>query len=193
MNLRSGSVGDLEDAVDRARSHAARVALDHDVHIDVHGGIHRPAKPWSEATARLASLVDGVSTELGQPLDFLDTGGVCDGNNLAALGLGVIDTLGVQGIGDTHRRRNDRRVDIRRLGGVAGRRHRSSRHLARHSTGGRLMRRVRSVTEGDFDALAELAESIDGNMTTMPRDRERHERPTAAALDQLRTRSRSPW
>ncbi len=34
------------------------------------------------------------------------------------------------------------------------------------------MRRVRSATEEDVDALAELAESIDGNMTTMPRDRE---------------------
>jgi arginine N-succinyltransferase len=33
------------------------------------------------------------------------------------------------------------------------------------------MRKVRAVAEGDFEALVALAESIDGNMTTMPRDR----------------------
>ena len=34
---------------------------------------------------------------LGLALEFLPTGGCCDGNNLAAAGLPNIDTLGVQG------------------------------------------------------------------------------------------------
>ena len=35
------------------------------------------------------------------PIDFVATGGCCDGNNLAAAGLPNIDTLGVQG-GNIH-------------------------------------------------------------------------------------------
>jgi glutamate carboxypeptidase len=34
---------------------------------------------------------------VGQQIAWRDTGGVCDGNNIAALGLPVVDTMGVRG------------------------------------------------------------------------------------------------
>jgi glutamate carboxypeptidase len=34
---------------------------------------------------------------LGLPIEWRDTGGVCDGNNIAACGVPVVDTMGVRG------------------------------------------------------------------------------------------------
>jgi glutamate carboxypeptidase len=73
------------------------VAADHDVAIRLHGGFGRPPKPITAATERLFALVAGAAAELGEPLEWLDTGGVCDGNNIAACGIPVIDTMGARG------------------------------------------------------------------------------------------------
>lgn len=69
----------------------------------------RPAKPLTPAVERLAGIVRGASEDLGRPLPFGRTGGVCDGNNLQAAGLPVVDTLGVRG-GNLHR--EDEWVDL---------------------------------------------------------------------------------
>ena len=60
---------------------------------------HRPAKPLTPATQRLAEMARVAAEDLGQRLPFGKTGGVCDGNNLQAAGLPTIDTLGVRGGG----------------------------------------------------------------------------------------------
>lgn len=60
---------------------------------------NRPAKPMLPATERLAVVARGVSEDLGRPLPFGTTAGVCDGNNLQDAGLPTIDTLGVRGGG----------------------------------------------------------------------------------------------
>jgi len=59
----------------------------------------RPAKPKTPGVERLALLARSVAEGLGQKLAFGTTGGVCDGNNLQAAGIPVIDTLGVRGGG----------------------------------------------------------------------------------------------
>jgi glutamate carboxypeptidase len=46
---------------------------------------------------RLFLLVKACGADLGLDIGWRDTGGVCDGNNLAAAGLAVVDTLGVRG------------------------------------------------------------------------------------------------
>ena len=88
-------------AIERARAHleaaVAAVAADHDVAIAVHGGFNRPPKPIDPAAARLFALVKGVGTDLGLDIAWRATGGVCDGNNIAATGVPVIDTMGVRG------------------------------------------------------------------------------------------------
>ena len=61
------------------------------------GGFTRPPKVWSDTNRWLAEAIAGCARELSLDLDYLPTGGCCDGNNLAAAGLPNIDNLGVVG------------------------------------------------------------------------------------------------
>jgi glutamate carboxypeptidase len=85
----------------RARAHldaaVAMVAAEHRVTVDVHGGFGRPPKPIDAAAERLFGLVRACGAELGQEIDWRPTGGVCDGNNIAACGVPVVDTMGARG------------------------------------------------------------------------------------------------
>lgn len=69
----------------------------HEVAMHVHGGITRPPKPVDAKAQRLFDLVRQCGTELGQNITWQSTGGVCDGNNIAACGIPVVDTMGVRG------------------------------------------------------------------------------------------------
>ena len=69
----------------------------HEVTVEVHGGFNRPPKPIDAGAARLFELVRASGADLGQAIAWRDTGGVCDGNNIAACGVPVIDTMGVRG------------------------------------------------------------------------------------------------
>ncbi len=75
----------------------AEVALRHDVAIHLHGGVSRPPKPISGQTEALYGLVSKAAADLGQAMHWKDTGGVCDGNNIAATGVPVLDTMGALG------------------------------------------------------------------------------------------------
>ncbi|MEJ5975120.1 hydrolase [Novosphingobium sp. PS1R-30] len=75
----------------------AEVAAEHDVTIAVHGGFGRPPKPIYPGAERLFDLVSRAATDLGETLAWHDTGGVCDGNNIAAHGVPVLDTMGARG------------------------------------------------------------------------------------------------
>ena len=75
----------------------ADVALAHDVHVHVHGRFARPPKPMDAHQQRLFDLVKSCGAALGLGLSWRDTGGVCDGNNIAATGISVVDTLGPRG------------------------------------------------------------------------------------------------
>lgn len=75
----------------------ADTAKAHDVAIHAHGGLSRPPKPMDEPARRLFKLVRDCGAALGQDLRWQRSGGVCDGNNIAACGVPVVDTLGVRG------------------------------------------------------------------------------------------------
>ena len=85
----------------RARSHldsaVAIVAAQREVAIHVHGGFGRPPKPLDADAERLFGLVRDCGAELGQAIGWRATGGVCDGNNIAACGVPVVDTMGARG------------------------------------------------------------------------------------------------
>ena len=72
-----------------------------DYSLSVHGGFGRPVKRVCAGTERLFSRIQHLGKELGLSIDWKDSGGCCDGNNLARHGLAVIDTLGVRG-GNIH-------------------------------------------------------------------------------------------
>ena len=75
----------------------AEVERGHDVAIAVHGGFGRPPKPLDDRALALFGLVRSAGDDLGQPIAWRATGGVCDGNNIAACGVPVVDTMGVRG------------------------------------------------------------------------------------------------
>lgn len=62
-----------------------------------HGGFYRPPKPRNAAQQALFDAVAGTGHAIGLDLEFVDTGGVCEGNNIFAAGVPNVDTLGVLG------------------------------------------------------------------------------------------------
>ncbi len=93
----------IDEAAVRALIDAtvAAVARDHGVGVHVHGGFGRPPKPMDAKAERLFGLVRDCGVALGLGIGWRDTGGVCDGNNIAACGVPVVDTMGVRG-GNIH-------------------------------------------------------------------------------------------
>lgn len=69
----------------------------HEVGIHLHGGVSRPPKPLTQEAEALFGLVRECGELLGQSIRWQASGGVCDGNNIAACGVPVVDTMGVRG------------------------------------------------------------------------------------------------
>jgi glutamate carboxypeptidase len=73
------------------------IAEKHEVEVHCHGGFSRPPKPMTPEAEALFKLVRKAGADLGQEIGWKPTGGVCDGNNIAACGVPVVDTMGVRG------------------------------------------------------------------------------------------------
>ncbi len=87
-----------QEAAQRALEEAVgEIAAARDVSIAIHGGWGRPPKPLTAEARKLFELVAAAGADLGQAIGWRDSGGVCDGNNIAACGVPVIDTMGVRG------------------------------------------------------------------------------------------------
>ena len=97
VNLRPETLDDQARAQALIDSSVAAVAAEHEVQMHVHGHFARPPKPMTPETEALFNLVRLAGADLGQPIGWKSTGGVCDGNNIAACGVPVIDTMGVRG------------------------------------------------------------------------------------------------
>jgi glutamate carboxypeptidase len=86
------------DAFERALAEMLRsIEAEHEVSTHLHGGVTRPPKPVDAKAQALFDLVKECGAELGQDIGWKSTGGVCDGNNIAACGVPVVDTMGVRG------------------------------------------------------------------------------------------------
>ena len=97
VNLRPATVADQGLAEGLIRTSAAEIAALHDVAIDIHGHFARPPKPMTPELEALFGIVRQAGADLGQSIGWKSTGGVCDGNNIAACGVPVIDTMGARG------------------------------------------------------------------------------------------------
>ena len=97
FNVRPATPAQQGSITDAIAATVAAVAAAHDVSIALDGGFARPPKPLDANQLRLFELVRDCGAALGLPIAWRDTGGVCDGNNLAATGLAVVDTLGPRG------------------------------------------------------------------------------------------------
>lgn len=74
---------------------------EHGLHVSLHGGFTRAAKPFDAAQEQLFGHIREAGALIGQQIAWKPSGGVCEGNNLYAAGLPNVDTLGVRG-GDIH-------------------------------------------------------------------------------------------
>jgi len=97
VNMRPATPDDQERGQSLLDAAIAMVAETHDVHIHCHGGFSRPPKPMTAEAEALFTLVKQAGADLGQTIGWQPTGGVCDGNNIAACGVPVVDTMGVRG------------------------------------------------------------------------------------------------
>jgi glutamate carboxypeptidase len=97
VNLRPRTTDDQEIAARLIAKALDETAAAHDVFIEAHGGFGRPPKPVTEDAEALFKLVSQAGADLGQEIGWQPSGGVCDGNNIAACGLPVVDTMGVRG------------------------------------------------------------------------------------------------
>jgi glutamate carboxypeptidase len=101
VNMRPVTGDDQEIAQRLIAKAVKETAEQHDVYIEIHGGFARPAKPMTGEAEQLFHLVRKAGQDLGQTITWQPTGGVCDGNNIAACGVPVVDTMGVRG-GNIH-------------------------------------------------------------------------------------------
>lgn len=83
----------VQNQLEKIHSNFKRI----DYRLDIHIWFGRPVKKISSQTRRLFTAVQSIGRIHGLNLRWEDTGGCCDGNNLAEFGLPVLDTMGVRG------------------------------------------------------------------------------------------------
>ncbi|MGQ0531643.1 MAG: hydrolase [Caulobacteraceae bacterium] len=95
-------VPDAESAVwveTVVRTVTATVNARDGIEAHLHGGFTRPPKPLNDQQRTMVAWTRQAGAALGLDLKFQSSGGVCEGNNLAAAGCPNIDTLGPCGGG----------------------------------------------------------------------------------------------
>ncbi|MEO7563945.1 MAG: hydrolase [Sphingomicrobium sp.] len=97
VNMRPAAPEDEQRAHQLITATIAAITAEHDVRIALSGGFGRPPKPMTPEAEALFKLVRNAGADLGQEIGWKATGGVCDGNNIAACGVPVVDTMGVLG------------------------------------------------------------------------------------------------
>ncbi|KEO86653.1 hypothetical protein EH30_08775 [Erythrobacter sp. JL475] len=97
FNIRPKSTSAMEGFDTELAKVLSAIEREHEVSIHRHGGVTRPPKPVDDKAQKLFDLVRECGAELGQDIRWQSTGGVCDGNNIAACGVPVVDTMGVRG------------------------------------------------------------------------------------------------
>lgn len=97
VNFRPSALAAIKRTAPAMTAIAERIAAEHDVGVEVHGSFNRPPKPIDDGAGRLFETVRAAGADLGLAIGWRATGGVCDGNNIAAAGVAVVDTMGVRG------------------------------------------------------------------------------------------------
>ena len=97
FNIRPKTTEAAERFSDQLRHLLGNLETYHEVSTALHGGISRPPKPVDAQAQKLFDLVHRSGADLGQEIGWQPSGGVCDGNNIAACGVPVVDTMGVRG------------------------------------------------------------------------------------------------
>jgi glutamate carboxypeptidase len=97
LGVRAPDDQSAEWATEAVKAALARTCQRNGISGHIHGGFYRPPKPRNGAQNALWDATAQTAKALGLELSFVDTGGVCEGNNVFAAGVPNIDTLGVRG------------------------------------------------------------------------------------------------
>ncbi len=99
LNIRVGTATTADWAIDQVRELVADTNRRDGITALLHGGFHCPPRPVDPPMQQLLDQVTRCGEQLNLSITSRPTGGVCDGNKLAAAGLPTVDTLGVRGGG----------------------------------------------------------------------------------------------
>jgi len=97
FNIRPKTLAAADSFASTFKALLSDLEVRHEVTASPHGGISRPPKPVDARAQRLFDLVRKIEAASGRDTRWQPSGGVCDGNNIAALGVPVVDTMGVRG------------------------------------------------------------------------------------------------
>ena len=97
FNVRLEQPGDADWFAHEVKALIAAIDGREGYSAELTGGFTRPPKPMTPQLAAFFQALKAAGDELGLVIDWKPTGGCCDGNNIAAAGVPVIDTLGVRG------------------------------------------------------------------------------------------------
>lgn len=103
FNVRTSTPEGVAFVEGRMRELERNYSAEEGYSCSIQGRFHSPPKCVREdkKSIRLRQTVSEAASSLGQSLEWCDTGGACDGNKLAALGLPNVDTMGPIG-GNLH-------------------------------------------------------------------------------------------
>lgn len=97
FNVRLKEPADADWLLGQVNELIAAINTRDGISVELNGGFTRPPKPMTPALEAFFLALRAAGADLGLSIDWQPTGGCCDGNNIAAAGIPVIDTLGVRG------------------------------------------------------------------------------------------------
>ena len=96
VNVRSNDATKLNNTIEVMKETAETLSKDGlDISVDIK--TLRPPKPFTPETETLFHQLKACANQLDLELNWEASGGVCDGNDISALGIPTIDTLGAIG------------------------------------------------------------------------------------------------
>lgn len=101
FNIRVDAPEQMPFIAEQVERIAAEMNRRDGIRVSIDGGFSSPPKTLDDSTKHLLDAIASCGRELGLPIQWGPSGGVSDGNKLAAAGLPNVDTLGVRG-GNLH-------------------------------------------------------------------------------------------
>ncbi len=97
LDVRMKSVEDSSWFLMSLQTIVSKFKQNPDYQVVLHGDFSRVPKRLDSKTMQLLQKIKIVGSSLNMKIDWAPSGGCCDGNNIAATGVPVVDTLGVIG------------------------------------------------------------------------------------------------
>jgi glutamate carboxypeptidase len=94
LNLRTRTDIDFEQTLQIIDELIKEVSHRHKVPIEIQKNSHRPQKLVTPKTQEIMKKLEATASKLHIPLNFQNSNGVCDSNDLSHSALGIIDSLG---------------------------------------------------------------------------------------------------